>query len=247
MPKKSLPSTQSHLQISRIQDGIVVTKDGGLRLVLLVSAVNFALKSEDEQNALIFQYQNFLNSLTFPIQIVVQSRQLDLGGYLETLEARKAEETGELLQIQIEDYLNFVRRLIEIANIMDKKFFIVIPYDPVNLKQRSFFDRLFHPNKSAVELSYAEFKTHRDELLQRANVAMGGLAPMGIRSIPLDTQQLIELYYQTYNPQEGMTEKLTDEELLTAALVEQETVANPAAVAQSTTSLGQADQEISQR
>lgn len=219
-PKVQHASTQEHLNIARIQDGVIVTKDGGLRMVLLVSAVNFALKSEEEQNALIFQYQNFLNSLTFPIQVLIQSRQLDLTGYLAKLDTRLAEETNELLQIQIEDYIEFVKRLISLANIMDKKFFVIIPYDPANLKQRGFFDKLFHPSKLTVDMSLTEFKSYRDELLQRANVIMGGLSPIGLRSIPLDTQQLIELYYQTFNPEEAAKEKLADVASLTSAVIE---------------------------
>lgn len=225
MAKVKHPSTQEHINIARIQDGVIITRDGGLRMVLLVSAVNFALKSEQEQNALIFQYQNFLNSLSFPIQIVIQSRQLDLSGYLAKLEERLTDETNELLQTQIEDYIEFVKKLVTIANIMDKKFFLVIPFDPPNLKQRSFFDKLFHPKKTAVDISLPEFKRYREELLQRANVIMGGLSPLGIRSIPLDTQQLIELFYQTFNPEEGQKEKLGEEEALVAPVIEAESEA----------------------
>ena len=222
MAKVTHPSTQAHLNIARIQDGIVITKAGGFRMILLASAINFALKSEEEQNALVFQYQNFLNSLTFPLQIVIQSRQLDLTQYLAKLEERLAEETNELLQIQIEDYLDFVRRLINLANIMDKKFFIVIPYDPVNIQKRGFFDKLFKPGPSTgPSLSSIEFKRQREELLQRANVVMSGLGGLGIRSIPLDTQQAIELFYQTLNPEEGVKEKLADESLLTSPIIEQ--------------------------
>jgi len=187
---------------------------------LLVSAVNFALKSEQEQTALIYKYQNFLNSLAFPVQIVIQSRQLDLTGYLARLEERLTQETNELLQVQIEDYIGFVRRLITLANIMDKKFFMVVPYDPPSLKQRSFFDKLFSPGKQAPDIASIEFKRFREELLQRMNVVMAGLNPLGVRAIPLDTQQLIELYYQTFNPEEGLKEKLANEELISSAVIE---------------------------
>lgn len=229
MPKPKRPSTQEHINISRIQDGVVITKDGGMRMVLLVSAVNFALKSEQEQNALVFQYQNFLNSLTFPIQIVVQSRQLDLTGYLAKLDERLTNETNELLQIQTQDYIDFVKRLITIANIMDKKFFIVIPYDPVSLKNRGFFEKLMNNSHRGPDISLTEFKHYREEILQRANVIMGGLSPLGIRSIPLDTQQLIELYYQTFNPEEGQKEKLAEEEMLVGDIVQSEAEGNAAA------------------
>lgn len=221
MSRDTHPATQDHINIARIQDGVVITKDGGLRLILMVSAVNFALKSEEEQNALIYQYQSFLNSLAFPIQIVIQSRQLDLSGYLATLQERLMQETNELLQIQTEDYIDFVKRLISLANIMDKKFFLVIPYDLPSLKSRSFFDSLFHPNKKAPDIGLTEFNHYREELLQRANVAMAGLSPLGLRSIPLDTQQLIELFYQTFNPEEATKEKLADEETLVTPLVEE--------------------------
>ena len=219
MAKVSHPSTQSNINIARIQDGVVITKDGGLRMILLVTAINFSLKREEEQNALVYQYQNFLNSLTFAIQIVIQSRQLDLSSYLTKLDQRLAAQTNELLQIQTADYIDFVRKMIALANIMDKKFFIVVPYNPTNLVKRSFFDRLVHPNKTAPDIGLAEFKQYREELLQRINVVMSGLTPLGLRSIPLDTQQLIELFYQTFNPEEATKERLTDEELLISPVV----------------------------
>ena len=226
MSKVSHPSTQSHINISRISDGVVVTKEGGLRMILLVSAINFALKRDEEQSALIYQYQNFLNSLTFPIEIVIQSRQLDLTGYLAKLDQRLEAQTNELLQIQTADYIDFVKKMISIANIMDKKFFIVVPYNPTSLAKRSFFDRLVHPNKTAPDIGATEFKQYREELLQRINVIMSGLTPLGLRSIPLDTQQLIELFYQTFNPEEGGKERLADENLLVSPLVESESAAS---------------------
>ncbi len=221
MSRDTHPATQDHINIARIQDGVVITRDGGLRLVLMVSAVNFALKSEEEQNALIYQYQNFLNSLAFSIQIVIQSRQLDLSGYLAKLQGRLEQETNELLQIQTEDYIDFVKRLISLANIMDKKFFLVIPYDLPNLKSRSFFDKIMNPSKKAPDIGLTEFNHYRDELLQRANVVMAGLSPLGLRSIPLDTQQLIELFYQTFNPEEANKEKLAEEESLVSPLIQE--------------------------
>ena len=135
-------STQEHLDIAEIHDEIVFLKDGSMRMIMMAGSINFALKSEKEQNAIIQRYQGFLNSLTFPIQILMQSRKLDLEKYLTKLEKRLMEETNELIQLQTSDYIAYVRKLITIANIMEKKFFIVIPFTPPKVQARGIFDSL---------------------------------------------------------------------------------------------------------
>src|SRR3989338_9251921 len=125
--KTKLPATQTYLPIAEIKDGTVLLKDGTLRAVLMVSSINFALKSEDEQNALISAYVGFLNSIDFPIQIVVQSRKLQIGPYLEKLGEIERAQTNELLKVQIADYRAFVTELIEIGQIMTKRYYVVVP------------------------------------------------------------------------------------------------------------------------
>jgi len=219
------PSTQEYLEIAEIREGVVIMRDGSFRMVLLVSAVNFALKSEQEQNSIVYQYQNFLNSLNFPIQIVIQSRQTDLGPYLIKLKERLNQETNELIRIQIADYIEFIERLISIANIMDKKFFLAIPLFPPNLKKRGLFDKIINPkNPLMVKITDMEFKSFREELLERCNIIMNGLSAMGVRATPLNTQQLIELYYKNYNPMESTSEKLTEIKKLESSVITQKKV-----------------------
>src|SRR5690606_8228933 len=134
--KPSRPSTQTHLPIAEIKDGVVILKDGTLRKVLMTSSINFALKSEDEQNALISSYVSFLNSLEFPIQIIVQSRKLQIKPYLAKLAELEKNQPKELLRIQIADYRAFVEELVDIGQIMTKKFYVVVPYDPLSNKKK---------------------------------------------------------------------------------------------------------------
>jgi len=224
MPEKQTQtqqsSTQEYLDIAEIREGIVIFRDGSFRLVLLVTAINFSLKSEDEQNSIIYQYQNFLNSLSFPLQIILQSRQTDLSIYITKLKAKLSQQTNELLRLQTADYIEFIQRLISIANVMDKKFFVVIPLFPPNLRRRGIFDKILHPKiPLMVKISDSEFKSFREELMERSNIIMNGLATMGIRSASLNTQQLIELYYNCYNPEEATSEKLTEIRKLESSII----------------------------
>ncbi|MCL5795630.1 MAG: hypothetical protein M1338_04740 [Patescibacteria group bacterium] len=211
MAKSTVQSTQEYIDIAGIKEGVMILKSGGLRMILMASSINFALKSEEEQNAIIANYQSFLNSLAFPIQIVMQSRRLDLDSYVAKLNEAGEQETNELIQLQIQDYTGFIKRLVSVANIMDKKFFIVIPYSPPNIQKRGLFDRIFNPTKiSKVNISDNEFKRFKEELNQRASVITNGLSAIGVKAAILNTQQIAELMYSTYNPEEGDKEKLTE-------------------------------------
>ncbi|EKD56032.1 MAG: hypothetical protein ACD_58C00316G0005 [uncultured bacterium] len=221
MPKKKHSATQDHINIAEIRDGIVITRDGSFRMVLLATSINFALKSEQEQNALIGQYQGFLNSLNFPLQIVMQSRKLDLTSYLKSLEERIKKEDNELIKIQIADYVQFIRRLINVANIMDKRFYIVVPLDPPNIKKRGLFDKVLNPTSQLeVKISPTEFKSFSQEIKERVGVIMSGLSSLGVRVAPLNTQQVIELFYSVYNPEESTKERLINANDLEAPMVE---------------------------
>lgn len=209
--KTTAQSTQQYIDIAGIKEGIVILKSGGLRMILMASSINFALKSEEEQNAIIMNYQSFLNSLAFPIQIVMQSRRLDLDSYVAKLNDAYEQETNELIQIQIQDYTGFIKRLVSVANIMDKKFFIVIPYSPLNIQKRGLFDKIFNPTRiTKVNISDTEFKRFKEEMTQRANVITSGLSAIGVKAAILNTQQAADLMYSTYNPEEGNKEKLTE-------------------------------------
>lgn len=223
MSKKTHSTTQDHINLGEIRDGIVITRDGGLRVVMLATSINFALKSEQEQNALIGQYQTFLNSLNFPIQIIMQSRKLDLTSYLKNLSDRTIKEENELIKVQINDYVEFIGRLINIANIMDKKFYVVVTLDPPNVKKRGIFDKIFNPtSRMEVKISTTEFKSFKQELTERASVIISGLTSLGVRVAPLNTQQIIELFYGVYNPEESTKERLTNAEELETPMVGKE-------------------------
>lgn len=206
-PRKSnvaKPSTQRYLQIAEIKDDVVVLRDGTIRGVILVSSINFALKSEDEQNAIIQAYTQFLNSFEFPVQIVIQSRKLDIDEYLERLEKVEKEQMNELLKMQTREYRQFVTELIELADIMSKRFYVVVPYNPVTQKSaKKFSDRLrelFAPSR-IIQLKQSQFEKYHTELMKQTDFLISGLSAMGLKAIALDTQSLIELYYNTYNPE----------------------------------------------
>ena len=250
-PKSTAPkgvpvSSQHYLDVAQIRDGVVVMKDGSMRAIVLVNAVNFALKSEDEQNALVYSYQGFLNSFSFPIQIVMQSRQLDLANYIQKLQDRLAETTNELVQLQITDYMQFIGRLIQIANIMDKKFYVIVPFTPPISYQRGMFDKLFNPaNRLEVKMSPGEFKAYRQELLERTKIIMEGLSGVGVRTALLATQEVIELLYASYNPEEATKERLTKVEDVTGSYVHPTANNTPRPAAQGTSDATPADQRQS--
>src|SRR3989338_1094766 len=210
--KPSLPSTQQYLDIAEIRDGVVVMRDGSMRAVLLVSSINFALKSEEEQEATIQSYVSFLNYLDHPLQIVVQSRKLNIEKYLNDLAEREKKQTNELLRMQMADYQQFVKELVELGEIMSKKFYVIVPYSPGADKTKSFLDSLaaiFSP-LSSLHLKEKKFRELKQELDKRTETVLSGLTNMGLSAVVLDTQALIELYYNSYNPEVAEQEKLAE-------------------------------------
>lgn len=208
----STPSTQRFLDIAEVREDTVILKDGTMRMVMLVSSVNFALKSDEEQTAIIQGYISFLNSIDFTLQIVVQSRKLNIQGYLDKLSAIEKTQTNDLLRMQVNQYRQFIGELVELGEIMNKRFYVVVPYDPVSDTKRNFFSRLqsaLTPT-SIVKINETRFNKQRHELLQRVDHVMSGLNSMGLEAVVLDTQSLIELYYNTYNPIEGDLAPLAD-------------------------------------
>jgi len=219
--QKIAASTQENLEIAGIEDGIVILRDGSYRLVFEVTAINFGLKSEREQNSIIFQFQGFLNSLHFPIQVLVQSRKLDLTPYLAKLKKRADGQTNELLKIQTLDYADFISELINMANIMKKRFYVVIGWENVELQKLSLVDRLLNRGNSVslLKISEKEFKTRSNELRERGSVIASGLGSIGLHCKQLGTKELIELYYNFYNPGIADKERLGDLENLQASVV----------------------------
>lgn len=210
--QSSINSTQRFLDIAEIKDNTIVMKDGTLRAVLLVSSINFALKSEDEQNAVIDAYVRFLNNLSFNLQIVIQSRELDIDNYLNYLKGKEKEQINKLLKVQTADYIEYVKELTSLGKIMNKRFYVVVPYDPMTDKHKSFFSSLSEALRPAtvIKLKDKEFIKYQDMLERRVESVFGGLESIGVSVVRLDTQSLIELYYKTYNPETSKNQNLTD-------------------------------------
>lgn len=209
---KKTPSTHRYLNIAEIRDNCVVMKDGTLRSVLLVSSINFALKSQDEQNAIIAGYVSFLNSLSAPLQVVIQSRKLDLEGYLFDIKKAEDEQTNELLKLQTAEYRNYITELVDLGDIMTKRFYAVVSFDPYSNKKRGFWQRagdVLSPTKF-IDIGDKQFTRYHKDLFSRVDKILSGLSSMGLRASVLDTQSLIELYYNTYNPVVSRSEKMSD-------------------------------------
>ena len=209
---KAATPTQQYLDILEIRDDTVVLKDGTLRGVILVSSINFSLKSDEEQDAVIEAYTQFLNTIDYPLQIVIQSRRLDIDEYLEVLQQTEAKQTNELLKIQTRDYRQFVAELVQIADIMTKRFYVVVPYSPKVDRPARFFSRLFDifAPTSTIHLKQKQFEDFRRELFKRVDATMNALDSAGLKSVLLDTQSLIELYYNSYNPETSRQQKLQE-------------------------------------
>lgn len=198
-------SAQQFLAIDTIREDVVILKDGGLRVVLMCSALNFALKSTDEQDAIIFQFQNFLNALDFPLQFTIHSRRLNIAPYLETLKERQKDELNELLKIQIAEYIEFIKTFVDMTNIMSKTFYVVVPFTPPLLEKEGVlrnFASLLGLGSAEKPKGTDSFEEYKSQLWQRVDTVMAGLRRVSVRSAPLNTEELIELFYGLYNPTE---------------------------------------------
>ncbi len=206
-------SVQSHLPISEIRDGLVLLKNGGVRAVLKTSSINFHLKSEDEQLATINAYQGFLNSLDFPIQILIRSRKLDLDDYFEHLQQRIFQEENPVIKGQTREYLEYIKKLVEYADIMEKNFYVVIPKNPKRVENKgvfqSFWDNITPEDSlEKVSLRYSEYKALKEGIEKRIDTVKAGLERCGLRVEQMGTQSLIEMYYHIFNPEVSRREKL---------------------------------------
>lgn len=194
--------TQQFVPVKEIRNGIIVLKDGGYRGILICSAVNFGLKSADEQHAITLGFQNFLNTLDFSIQIVINSRRMDLRPYLALLEEKEPEQKSELMRIQLREYIEFVRSFADQTNIMTKSFYVVVSYTP-HLSASGAVGFLRHESAaSKSEASALSFEQDSAQLQQRLSLVVTGLAGTGVRAVPLGTEETIELLYRSFNPGE---------------------------------------------
>ena len=206
--KKGL-SSQKYLEISEIKDGIVIMKNGGMRAVLMVSSINFALKSIDEQDAIVYHYQSFLNSLDFSVQIVVNSRQLNLDNYLQILKDQEKKQLNELLRVQISSYIEYIQGLVKMANIVSKTFYVVIPFSSAESAGGA-MKAIMGGGSSKLLTNRATFEKYKDQLFQRVDHVIENLSGTGLHMTLLNTQELIELYYNLYNPEISEKKGLAD-------------------------------------
>lgn len=219
-------STQNALLISEIRDSMVITNDGSMRAVITCQSINFDLMSDREREAVEYSYQQFLNSLYFPVQILIRSQKVDIGPYLDRLDKIRRDQDNMLLGVLMDDYINFISVLAQETNIMDKSFYITVPYYPagdmtsaVN-SSKNFLANLFSPQKQQhIRIDEATFSKAKDEISNRVNTVVGGLSQLGIRSVQLNTKELGELYYNVYNPDTAVREPLGNFENLTAPIV----------------------------
>ena len=202
-------TSQNFVTIKEIRDGIVILEDNSLRALILASSLNFALKSQDEQNSIIYQFQNFLNSLDFSVQIFIQSKKLDIRPYIALLEGRYKEQVTELMKIQTREYIEFIKTFVDNSSIMTKSFFVVVPYSPAQITaSKNPVSNLLGKKKTPqakATTANNEFEEARSQLEERVGVVEQGLTRCGIRVVELGTEEVVELFYKIFNP--GETEK----------------------------------------
>ena len=210
-------STQSTLLISELRDGLVVMKDGSFRAVIACQSINFDLMSENEREAVEYSYQNFLNSLGFTTQILIRSQRVDIGPYIERLTNIRKNTDNMLLGVLMDDYINFIDILSQEANIMDKSFFIVIPYysssdaEKVLTQTKNIFSSFSKPKQAEVtKIDRATYDKAVTELNNRVESVISGLFQIGIHSVRLNTRELGALYYNFNNPDTAVREPLVD-------------------------------------
>lgn len=194
-------ASQEFVPIKEVRDGVMILKDGSIRAVVLATSINFALKSSEEQESVIYQFQNFLNSLDFTLQIYVQSRRLDIRPYLALLDERLRAQNTDLMRMQITEYINFVRGLTELSSIMTKSFFVVIPYAPLGQSAAGIANMFSsHKDKSLEKEKDDHFEEVRSQIEQRVGVVEQGLARCGVKIARLGSEELVELFYRIFNP-----------------------------------------------
>ncbi len=211
MPKET-SSSQSLISLQQIKKGVIILKSGSLRSVLEVSGINFDLKSEEEQSSVLMSWRNLINNLDFPLQVIAHSRRVNIESYLNFLQEKIGQETNNLLKLQGEDYYTFIKGLVTGNNIMKKKFYVIVPYDPIMLKTKTILSQIAEAYKTllnlrhqafsaTIPLSDESFNQHYQQLMIRQNNIITNLTRMGLQSRPLTTKELIELFFNSYNPE----------------------------------------------
>lgn len=210
-------STQNTLQLSEVRDNMVIMIDGSMRAVVACKSINFDLMSEREREGVEFSYQSFLNSLNFPVQILIRSQRVDIGPYLDKLSYIRRTQDNMLLGVLMDDYINYIDTLSQEANIMEKTFYIVVPYfpggDAANLLEqgKGFFGKLFaKPKNTVTRIDTATYQKAKDEIKNRVDNVIAGMFQIGVQSVQLDTKSLGELYYNFYNPDTAVRQPLGD-------------------------------------
>lgn len=191
-----MPSTQEFLEFDQLKDNIVILKNKGLRMILMVSSLNFALKSTEEQNAILYQFQNFLNSLDFSAQIIIQSRRLNMTGYLDKLKIIEEKEKNELMKVQVSEYRNFIGQIIDNGSIMQKTFYVVVPFAISEEREKKDIAKI-------PQLTQEEFERAKSQLLQRVEFVILGLRSTGLDSVPLTNLEIAELLWSLHHPEEA--------------------------------------------
>jgi len=206
--KENFGDTKELIDIKEIKSNTVILKDGSLRQVLIVGGINFSLKSEEEQQVILSAYQNFLNSLEFPVQILIHSRKINIQKYINNLIEIKNKETSPLLQNQIEEYIEFIRGFVKENAIMSKNFFIIVSFSPTSIEIQKgfaskipFFSSKTKTSKSEQAQKNENFQENLEQINQRTAQIIDGLASIGLDAVVLNDEQLIELFYNYYNPE----------------------------------------------
>ncbi|MBD3282518.1 MAG: hypothetical protein GF387_02840 [Candidatus Portnoybacteria bacterium] len=202
LPKKA-PAVQDFVEIKDIRDGVAITKDNNLRSVCICSSINFSLLSKDEKEAVIASFQEFLNSLDFTVQIIIASRHFKIDSYLDQIKELEKKQTNELLRIQTQEYISFVESFVDFANIMNKSFYVIIPFGAIESKEESILEKIQNvigsKTSSQQSLKMERFSQYKKQLDQRVNLVIEGLQGIGVKAVPLNDEQLTELYYEFYN------------------------------------------------
>jgi len=191
-----MPSTQDFLEFDQLKDNVVILKNKGLRMILMVSSLNFALKSTDEQNAILYQFQNFLNSLDFSAQILIQSRRLNMTGYLDKLKVIEEKEKNELMKVQVSEYRTFISKIIDNGSIMQKTFYVIVPFSISEDREKKNIAKI-------PQLTQEEFERAKSQLLQRVEFVILGLRGCGLDSVPLTNLEIAELFWSLHHPEEA--------------------------------------------
>jgi len=234
LPPKNPNSTQNSLKLSEVRDNMVIMLDGSFRAVIACKSINFDLMSDREREGVEYSYQNFLNSLNFPVQILIRSQRVDIGPYIERLLDLRRTQDNMLLGVLMDDYINFIDALSQEANIMEKTFYIVVPYFPqgdgANLidQSKGFFGKLFDkPKNTVTKIDTAVYQKAKDEIKNRVESVMAGMFQIGVQSTQLDTKALGELYYNFYNPDTAVRQPLGDFENNTSMYTKRASTAPP--------------------